>query len=103
MEVIENTGYHRLLLLYRGELSPDSLVAGPGEGDPALHDASVGYGLGNWHFYNGREKEARAVWRRVLETGPWASFGYLAAEAELGSRERRSAATEASYRERLGR
>lgn len=84
MEVIENTAYHRLLLLYKGKLSPDSLIGtGPGEGDPALQDASVGYGLGNWHFYNGREQEARAVWRRVVQTGPWASFGYLAAEAEL--------------------
>lgn len=83
MEIIENGAYHKLLLMYKGELSPDSLTGGPGENDPALQDATTGYGIGNWHFYNGRPKEAWAIWRRVLETGPWASFGYLAAEAEF--------------------
>jgi tetratricopeptide (TPR) repeat protein len=82
MNVIENQAYHRLLLLYQGQLSSDSVAAG-GSGDAALQDATVGYGLGNWHFYNGRKDEALRIWRRILETGPWASFGYLAAEAEL--------------------
>jgi hypothetical protein len=83
MAIIENGAYHKLLLMYKGELSPDSLTGGPGENDPALQDATTGYGIGNWHFYNGRPKEAWATWRRIVETGPWASFGYLAAEAEL--------------------
>jgi tetratricopeptide (TPR) repeat protein len=82
MNVIENQAYHRLLLLYQGQLSSDSLNAGGG-GDAALQDATVSYGLGNWHFYNGRKEEAVRIWKRILETGPWASFGYLAAEAEL--------------------
>lgn len=82
MNIIENQAYHRLLLLYQGQLSPDSLGAG-GDADAALQDATVGYGLGNWHFYNGRREQALAIWRRIIETGPWASFGYLAAEAEL--------------------
>ncbi|HUF30657.1 MAG TPA: tetratricopeptide repeat protein, partial [Gemmatimonadaceae bacterium] len=50
MDIIENDAYHRLLLLYKGELSPDSLAP---SGADALNDASVGYGLGNWHLYNG--------------------------------------------------
>jgi tetratricopeptide (TPR) repeat protein len=83
MDLIENQSYHRLLLLYKGELSPDSLTAG-GDPDPALQDATVSYGVGNWHWYNGRRDEAMAIWRRILATGPWASFGYIAAEAELG-------------------
>ena len=82
MNVIENQAYHRLLLLYKGQLSSDSLMAG-GEGDAALQDATVGYGLGNWHFYNGRKDQAFRIWERIVETGPWPSFGYLAAEAEL--------------------
>ena len=82
MNVIENQAYHRLLLLYQGRLSSDSLALAGG-GDAALQDATVSYGLGNWHFYNGRKEQAIAIWRRILETGPWASFGYLAAEAEL--------------------
>lgn len=80
MEIIENDAYHRLLLLYRGELSPDSLA--PSGTDP-LNDASVGYGLGNWHLYNGRHAEAMSVFRRVLRGGNWPAFGYIAAEAEV--------------------
>lgn len=80
MDIIENDAYHRLLLLYKGELSPDSLAP---SGAHALNDASVGYGLGNWHLYNGRRDEALAIFRRVLAGGNWPAFGYIAAEAEL--------------------
>lgn len=81
MDIIENRSYHRLLLLFKGELSPDSLVGGGA--DRALEDATTGYGLGNWHYLSGRRDDARRVWERVVATGPWASFGYLASEAEL--------------------
>ncbi len=80
MVIIENDAYHRLLLLYKGELPPDSLAP---SGADALNDASVGYGLGNWHLYNGRRAEALAVFRRVLAGGNWPAFGYIASEAEL--------------------
>lgn len=81
MDIIENGSYHRLLLLFKGQLSPDSLAGGGA--DRALEDATAGYGLGNWHYFNGRRDEAARVWRRVVEQGPWASFGALAAESEL--------------------
>lgn len=80
MDIIENDAYHRLLLLYKKELPPDSLAP---SGTDALLDASVGYGLGNWHLYNGRRDEAMSVFRRVLAGGNWPAFGYIAAEAEL--------------------
>ena len=82
MDIIENGSYHRLLLLYKGVLRPEQVVEG--SGDVALEDATAGYGIGNWHLYNGRVDEAKAVFRRIVATGPWASFGYIAAEAELG-------------------
>jgi Flp pilus assembly protein TadD len=82
MNVIENHAYHRLLLLYQGQLSSDSVTAG-GSGDAALQDATVGYGLGNWHYYNGRKDRAFEIWERIVESGPWPSFGVLAAEAEM--------------------
>ena len=80
MAVIENDAYHRLLLLYKGELPADSLA--PSGSDP-LNDASMGYGVGNWHLYNGRRREAMEVFRRVLRGGNWPAFGYIAAEAEV--------------------
>ena len=80
LDVIENQSYHQLLLMYKGELDPDSLWGNEGD---ALGNATVGYGIGNWHLYNDRPGEAGGVFRRVLDTGQWAAFGYLASEAEL--------------------
>ena len=79
LPIIENGSYHRLLLFYKGELSADSL-AGPGGG--SLDDVTVGYGLGNWHRYNGHADEAHRVFDRILATDQWPAFGYLAAEGE---------------------
>ena len=80
LDVIENGGYHRLLLMYKGELTPESLLD---QSEDALGNATVGYGIGNWHLYEGRAEEAESVFRRVLETDQWAAFGYIASEAEL--------------------
>ena len=82
MDILENGAYHRLLLMYRGELSPESLLA-PAEGGDDLDPVSVGYGVGNWHLYNGRRREAVRVLQDVLARGQWASFGHIAAEVDL--------------------
>jgi tetratricopeptide (TPR) repeat protein len=80
MDIIENQAYHRLLLLYKGELSEEDLRSGvSGDLDPP----TIGYGLGNWHLYNGREEEAVRIFREVLAGGNWAAFGFIAAEAEM--------------------
>jgi hypothetical protein len=83
MDVTENTSYHRLLLMYKGLLSPDSVLANPGGGDAALQDVTVSYGIGNWHLYSGRREQARQIFDRILSTTQWAAFGYIAAEAEV--------------------
>ncbi|MGF1671022.1 MAG: tetratricopeptide repeat protein [Balneolaceae bacterium] len=80
MEVIENHSYHDLLLAFKGLFSPDRLLDSSGD---ALQNSTIGYGIGNWHYINGREERAFSIWRNVLETGNWPAFGYIAAEAEL--------------------
>jgi dipeptidyl aminopeptidase/acylaminoacyl peptidase/tetratricopeptide (TPR) repeat protein len=81
MDIIENQSYHRLLLLYKGEVQPDELLKRDGATDLEL--VSMGYGVANWHLYNGRRAEAEAVLRRVLGVkNQWAAFGFIAAEAE---------------------
>jgi len=80
MDIIENQAYHRLLLMYKGELSPADLRAGA-SGD--LDPPTIGYGLGNWHLYNGRTEEAVKTFREVLAGGNWPAFGFVAAEADL--------------------
>ena len=83
MNVIENDMYHRLLLLYKGELPVDSVLSVGPSGEMSVTDATGAYGVGNWHFYNGRRADAERVFRRILAGGQWGAFGYIAAEAEL--------------------
>lgn len=83
MDITENTGYHRLLLMYKGVISPESLR------DEALKEASspgsysILYGMGNWYLYNGRRNEATNIFRQMLSGNQWTSFGYIAAEADM--------------------
>jgi tetratricopeptide (TPR) repeat protein len=83
MDVIENETYHKLLLMYKGILPSDSLLAPNATGATSVADATAAYGVGNWHLYNGRRAEAEQIFRRVIAGGQWGSFGYIAAEAEL--------------------
>ena len=54
------------------------------EGDAnTLGSASVGYGLGNYFYYNGDKEKAIAIFRKIVAGNQWASFGYIAAETEL--------------------
>ena len=83
MDIIENDTYHKLLLLYRGELPADSILATSASGEMSVADATAAYGLANWHLYNGRREEAIRLFRRIVSGGQWGAFGYIAAEAEL--------------------
>jgi len=80
MDVIENTSYHRLLLMYKGEIPADELW-NPEEDNPT--GVAIAYGVAAWHLYNGREEQAEEMFRRILEGSGWAGFGYIAAEAEI--------------------
>lgn len=80
MNVIENASYHQLLLVAKGELDGDTLLA---KTEAGLDRATIGYGVGNWHLYNGRRARAAEVFRQVVDANNWAPFGAIAAEAEL--------------------
>jgi tetratricopeptide (TPR) repeat protein len=82
MEILENHAYHRLLLLYRGERSPEELLAwAEGEGEGVF--ATAGYGVANWHWVAGRRGPAVELLWRVVARGEWPAFGHLAAEFDL--------------------
>ncbi len=76
--IIENGSYHRLLLYFRGDLSVDSLLT---ERSTALELQTIGNGIVQWRLAKGERREAETMIRRVLASGPSASFGYLAVEA----------------------
>lgn len=83
MDVIENHAYHRLLLLFKGELAEGEVRGGAEAGEVA--DATVGYGLGAWKLIEGDRAGARGAFERVLNApgANWAAFGFIAAEAEV--------------------
>ena len=81
MEIIENQAYHRRLLMYKGLVSPDTLLDLEHATDLDL--ATLGYGVGNWHLLNGLENKAREIFERVTNGPYWPAFGFIAAEADL--------------------
>jgi hypothetical protein len=89
LEVIENADYNKLISVYQGKLTAAKLLDDANllqETDrPAasLSNATVGYGLADWFLYNGQPEQAIGLFRQVIAGNQWASFGYIAAEAEL--------------------
>jgi len=84
MVLIENTAYHKRLLMYKGLLSPDDiLTSNNSAASRQLDMATQGYGVGNWYLYNGEAQKAVDIFHRILKTSYWPAFGYLAAESDL--------------------
>ena len=81
MDVIENTGYYHLVLMYKGVLPVERLLE-EAQGDSAAAH-SILYGVGNWYFHNGRLEQAFEIFRRITSSQQWTSFGFIAAEAAL--------------------
>jgi len=83
MDVIENGDYHRLLLMYKGETTPERLLADAEKDKGSVGYATVAYGVGNWHVYNGQPEKALRLFLGLMQLPQRTSFGYIAAEAEL--------------------
>lgn len=84
LEVIENDAYLNLLLVFNGVFRPEQLTE---SSEDALQNATLGYGIGNWHYINGREERAYDIWQEIYDEGNWPAFGFIAAEAELARSE----------------
>ncbi|HUR99701.1 MAG TPA: hypothetical protein VMZ26_16665 [Pyrinomonadaceae bacterium] len=81
--VIENDDHYKLIKLYKKQLKADDLVKEFGSMAGSASGASLGYGVGNYFLYNGDNKKAMTIFRKITAGDQWASFGYIAAEAEL--------------------
>lgn len=85
LDIIENGAYHQLLLLFKGERTPEDLLGGGGE--DSLQNTTTAYGVGAWYMITGDQANADEIFARILEDGSqWAAFGYIAAEAEMARR-----------------
>jgi tetratricopeptide (TPR) repeat protein len=82
MDVFENGSYHKLLLMYKGNPTEQALLESAKNG--GLDGATIGYGVANWHLYNGRRDEALGILKQIVDANAaqWAAFGYIAAEAD---------------------
>ena len=80
LDVIENDGYHALLLMYKGVRSADDVLKDAGTGSSA---AAVRYGVSAWYLMSGRKQDAERLWGELAAQPEWAPFGVIAAEAEL--------------------
>lgn len=83
MDILENTAYHQRLLMYKGEVKPESLLQTSGGEADAVQIATQGYGVGNWYLVNGDAAKAKAIFEKVLTGSSWGAFGFIASEAEL--------------------
>jgi len=79
LKVIENTAYHNLCLFYKGVLPMEKIT---GDSFSDIMNDAVLYGIANWFFYNDQLDKSREVYERILSKDGWASFGYIAAEAD---------------------
>lgn len=84
MNIIENDSYYRRLQMYQGKLQPEDLLTVNEQAeDYDLSLATQGYGVGNWYLYNGDTTKAKEIFEKVVAGKSFASFGFIAAEAEL--------------------
>ena len=83
LDVIENVDYYKLIRLYQGKTTAEELSKEISGASNGLSKASIGYGLGNWFLYHNRRDEAEKIFRQIIIGNQWASFGHIAAEAEL--------------------
>ncbi|HJU64510.1 MAG TPA: tetratricopeptide repeat protein [Gemmatimonadaceae bacterium] len=73
--------YVQRLRLYRGQVSPDSVIT-PAD-TSAVQVATLSYGVGNWHLVRGDTARARSWFERSIASGGWPAFGFIISEVEL--------------------
>ena len=83
LEIIENDGYYQLLLMYKGLVGPKGILEQVAKQPPGPGSHSILYGVGSWYLSNGQRDEAMAIFKKIVSTDQWTSFGFIAAEADL--------------------
>ena len=81
MDIIENRDYQDILLMYKN--NDDKKLVEKTMSQDSLSNATLGFGLGNYYLEKGQKKKAKEVFEKVVAGNQWASFGFIAAEAEL--------------------
>ncbi len=82
MHVIESFDYYKLCRFYKGLLTLEEIQTGK-NGEETSGSDGLKYGIANWYAYNGQLDKADAALRDLVSGKIWASFGHIAAEAQL--------------------
>ncbi|MHA1842174.1 MAG: tetratricopeptide repeat protein [Candidatus Heimdallarchaeota archaeon] len=82
MDIIENQQYFECLLMFKGLISAEKLLE-KAKAQGAFGISTIGYGIANWYYFNGQKEKAKALLEEIVALDFWASFGYIAAEADL--------------------
>ncbi|MDP1660935.1 MAG: hypothetical protein Q8L55_03385 [Phycisphaerales bacterium] len=83
MDVKENKSYYTLCRLYRGLISAAE-VEKQMTGDDGKLNVGLAYGLACWKRFELKDEAGgRALLKRIIATGNWPAFGFIAAEADL--------------------
>lgn len=80
LKVEENKSYFDRLLFYKGLKKEGELI---NDKMTDLEIATVGYGLANWHLYNGDKAKAKELFQKITSGKYWPAFGFIAAETDL--------------------
>ena len=80
LNIIENHSYHRAVLFYTGQISAEKLVDSL---DDTPAGDSIRYAYANWLGCEGQSGESAKELEKIVSRNGWASFGYIAAEADL--------------------
>jgi|CXWL01.1.fsa_nt_gi tetratricopeptide (TPR) repeat protein len=83
--IIENEPYFRLTLCFRGEGDCAALL-NAAQAHDGVRSSTLAYGLAAQALIEGRRRQARALMTEIVAAPDWASFGYIAAEADLAPR-----------------
>ena len=80
MQPGENRSYFDRLLFYKGLKKESDLI---NDKMTDLEIATVGYGIANWHLYNGNPNKAKEYFQKIVSGKYWPAFGFISAETEL--------------------
>ena len=83
--------YLNLVRLFQGRMAeadvlPPQPPRGSTDTEAELGFDTVGYGVGNWHLYNGEAGKAREYFSKVAEGRVWITWGFIGSENELAGK-----------------
>lgn len=75
--------YYKRVRLYKGLVDARDILDmdKPAE-DWTGGDITTGYGVANWHKFNGDEEMAQAIYDKILQTPYWSAWAYVVTDRE---------------------